>query len=162
MLIVVLFQDARMVKGRKLLLKKEDTYRVHPESCKLISQEHDTVYWTYRGYLSTGIIFDQGKYRAQLGHHQVITGVDVGMRGLCVGDRRTLTIQPEWGYGPRGFPGKIPPNSVLMFDVELMGIERPNGPKSYIGDLKKKAYAVEDKIMHLKETKTWRRLHPAF
>ena len=49
------------------------------------------------------------------------------MRGLCVGDKRRMTIHPEWGYGERGVAGTIPPNSVLVFDVELTSIERPNG-----------------------------------
>ena len=95
---------------------------------------------------------------------QVITGVDVGMRGMCVGDKRTLTIQPEWGYGSKGFPGKIPANSVLNFDVELAGIERPGGDKAYIGDLTQpprgrgadKGGVLDPKV------KVWRRAHPGF
>ena len=54
---------------------------------------------------------------------QVIRGWDEGVAKMSVGERSTLTIQPSWGYGKRGAGGVIPPNAVLIFDVELLGIK---------------------------------------
>lgn len=58
--------------------------------------------------------YDRGQPLSfQLGKGQVIQGWDQGLTGMVVGEKRTLTIPPEMGYGSRGFPGAIPPNSVL-------------------------------------------------
>lgn len=56
-----------------------------------------------------------------LGTGQVIKGWDEGLTGMCIGDKRTLTIQPEYGYGARGV-GPIPANAVLIFETELVKI----------------------------------------
>lgn len=45
---------------------------------------------------------------------------------MCVGEKRKLVIPPSLGYGTSGSPPRIPPNSVLTFEVELMNIERKN------------------------------------
>lgn len=42
---------------------------------------------------------------------------------MSVGERAKLTISPDYGYGPRGASGVIPPNATLIFDVELISIE---------------------------------------
>lgn len=45
---------------------------------------------------------------------------------MCVGEKRRLTIHPDWAYGDEGRPGSIPPKSTLVFDVELHAIHRPD------------------------------------
>jgi FKBP-type peptidyl-prolyl cis-trans isomerase len=70
--------------------------------------------------------FDSSRTRGQpfefpLGGGRVIQGWDQGVQGMKVGGQRTLIIPSAMGYGPRG-AGPIPPNSVLVFDVELLGV----------------------------------------
>ena len=81
----------------------------------------------YTGWLTDGKKFDSSVDRGQpfafqLGSGQVIQGWDRGVAGMKVGGKRKLTIPPELGYGPRGFPGAIPPNATLVFEVELLGV----------------------------------------
>ena len=79
----------------------------------------------YTGWLTNGTKFDSSKDRGQpfefpLGGGRVIRGWDEGVQGMKVGGVRKLTIPPELGYGARGFPGAIPPNATLVFEVELL------------------------------------------
>ncbi|KAL9255154.1 Peptidyl-prolyl cis-trans isomerase FKBP53-like protein [Drosera capensis] len=73
-----------------------------------------------------GQIFDSNINKApfpfRLGVGAVIKGWDVGVEGMRVGDKRRLTIPPQMGYGAKGAPPKIPPNSWLVFDVELIDV----------------------------------------
>jgi FKBP-type peptidyl-prolyl cis-trans isomerase len=75
----------------------------------------------YTGWLTNGTQFDSGVYSFTLGARRVIEGWDEGLAGMQVGQRRKLVIPPELGYGSRDM-GEIPPNSTLVFDVELLGI----------------------------------------
>jgi FKBP-type peptidyl-prolyl cis-trans isomerase len=72
--------------------------------------------------------FDSSRTRGKpftfpLGGGRVIKGWDQGVAGMKVGGQRTLTIPADLGYGTRGAGGSIPPNAVLVFDVELIGVK---------------------------------------
>ncbi|WP_210252077.1 FKBP-type peptidyl-prolyl cis-trans isomerase [Rhodoplanes serenus] len=81
----------------------------------------------YTGKLTNGTTFDSSVGRAPftftLGGGQVIKGWDQGVAGMRVGGKRRLVIPPELGYGARGAPPQIPPNSTLVFEIDLLGIE---------------------------------------
>jgi peptidylprolyl isomerase len=83
----------------------------------------------YTGWLENGKKFDSSVDRGEpftfkLGAHEVITGWDEGVAGMKVGGKRQLKIPPEAGYGARNVGnGLIPPNSTLIFDVELLKVQ---------------------------------------
>jgi FKBP-type peptidyl-prolyl cis-trans isomerase len=62
-------------------------------------------------------------FEFKLGAGEVIRGWDEGVAGMKVGGQRTLTIPSDLGYGRRGAGGVIPPNAVLVFDVELLDVK---------------------------------------
>jgi FKBP-type peptidyl-prolyl cis-trans isomerase len=82
----------------------------------------------YTGTLQNGTKFDSSRDRGQpfpvtIGIGQVIKGWDEAVPGMKVGERRRLTIPPAAAYGSQGRPPTIPPDSTLIFDVELMAVE---------------------------------------
>ncbi len=87
----------------------------------------DIVIVHYTGRLKSGEKFDSSLDRKEpfsfeLGEGKVIKGWDEGVAGMKVGGKRQLVIPSELGYGMRGSPPKIPPNSELLFDVELLKV----------------------------------------
>jgi hypothetical protein len=87
----------------------------------------DRVVVNYTGWLTDGTKFDSSldhgrPFEFRLGAGNVIRGWDQGVEGMRVGGKRKLTIPPELGYGQRGM-GKIPPDSTLIFEVELLEIK---------------------------------------
>ena len=101
------------------------------ENMEKISKKGDVLVMNYTGRLTNGTVFDSNvdpkfnhvePFKFVLGAGQVIAGWDEGLLGMKIGEKKTLTIPPEKAYGSRAV-GSIPPNSTLVFDVELVGIE---------------------------------------
>ena len=87
-----------------------------------------TVSVHYTGTLTNGTKFDSSRDRGQpfqfvIGVGKVIKGWDEGVMSMKVGGRRKLTIPAQLGYGARGAGNVIPPNAMLLFDVELLDVK---------------------------------------
>jgi FKBP-type peptidyl-prolyl cis-trans isomerase len=96
----------------------------------LEAEKYDILTVNYTGKLEDGTIFDSSKnpgrdpFRFTVGLGQVIKGWDEGFVGMKIGGMRTLTIPPEMGYGVRGAGDVIPQNATLIFEVELLEVEK--------------------------------------
>ncbi|MBN4051275.1 FKBP-type peptidyl-prolyl cis-trans isomerase [bacterium AH-315-M05] len=106
--------------GLQYIMVKEGT-GVQPVSGKQVIVH-------YTGYLDDGSIFDSSVERGQplpftLGVGQVIKGWDEGVALLKVGGKARLIIPSGLAYGAKGYPGLIPPNATLTFDVELVEVK---------------------------------------
>jgi FKBP-type peptidyl-prolyl cis-trans isomerase len=82
----------------------------------------------YTGWLTSGKKFDSSVGKAPfevapLGSAPVIKGWNEGIVGMKVGGKRQLRIPPDLAYGADGYPGAIPPNSTLIFDVQLLSVK---------------------------------------
>ena len=87
----------------------------------------NTVRVNYRGTLPNGSEFDSSYKRHEpisFPLRGVIPCWTQGVQKMKVGGKATLTCPAATGYGARGVPGVIPPNTVLTFEVELLAIER--------------------------------------
>jgi FKBP-type peptidyl-prolyl cis-trans isomerase len=96
-----------------------------------VAKEGDGVRVHYTGWLTNGKKFDSSvdagrPFTFVLGNGEVIKGWDEGVAGMKVGGKRQFHIPPDLGYGESGTPdGTIPPNSTLIFEVQLLSIQEP-------------------------------------
>lgn len=90
------------------------------------AKKGDHVQVHYTGWLTSGKKFDSsvgGKpFEFRIGNGDVIKGWEEGVTGMKVGGKRQLKIPPDLAYGKDGYPGAIPPNATLIFDIQLIGI----------------------------------------
>jgi len=94
----------------------------------------DDVECYYTGKLADGKVFDtnmvedpkkpgkRAPLRFKVGAGKVIRGWDEALQTMSKGEKAEIVIQPDWAYGKKGLEGKIPPNSTLTFEVELVNI----------------------------------------
>jgi peptidylprolyl isomerase len=102
-------------------------YIVIAEGDGATPQPGQTVSVHYTGWFTDGNKFDSSvdrgtPYSFPLGQRQVIAGWDEGVALMRVGDKRRFIVPSDLAYGERGHPAGIPPNTVLIFDVELLDI----------------------------------------
>lgn len=125
------------VTGGKLPEPEVKIEVIHkPFMCHRKSKYGDMLLVHYDGFLeSNGTMFhssridgDKNPVWFTLGIKEVIKGWDKGLKNMCTGERRKLTVPPSLAYGKEG-QGKIPSSSTLIFDIELMDIQ--NGPRSH-------------------------------
>jgi peptidylprolyl isomerase len=91
-------------------------------------QQGQTIKVHYTGWLTDGTKFDSSRDRGEpivlrFDTGQVIKGWDLGLASMRVGGKRRLIIPAELGYGANGAGEAIPPDSTLVFDVELIAVE---------------------------------------
>ena len=113
--------NSQEIKGMKIETLKEGM----GEEAK----NGDTISVHYTGTFEDGTKFDSSRNRGTpfsftLGAGKVIKGWDLGVLGMKVGEQRKLIIPSELAYGSQGVPGAIPPNSTLIFEVELLSINQ--------------------------------------
>ncbi len=105
--------------GLKYQVMKRGTGTVSPKAT-------DTVNVHYHGTLLNGTVFDSSVQRGQpisFPLNGVIRGWTEGVQLMKVGDKFKFEIPPDLAYGAAGRPPVIPPNSTLVFEVELLGIQ---------------------------------------
>uniref|UniRef100_A0A1A7ZCW0 peptidylprolyl isomerase n=1 Tax=Nothobranchius furzeri TaxID=105023 RepID=A0A1A7ZCW0_NOTFU len=107
------------------------TNQVVPESCTRKTVAGDFVRYHYNGSLLDGTFFDSSysrnrTYDTYVGQGYVIPGMDEGLIGVCVGERRTITIPPHLAYGEEGTGSKIPGSAVLVFDIHIVDFHNPS------------------------------------
>ena len=119
-----IMENTQKEEGVKITILKEGTGSV--------AKAGDTVAMNYTGTFLDGKTFDSNvdpkfnhvqPFVFTLGVGQVIKGWDVGVAGMKVGEKRKLEIKSEFAYGANGAGSAIPPNTDLVFEVELLGIK---------------------------------------
>lgn len=95
-----------------------------------VAEAGDSVTVNYVGALTNGTVFDASEnhsangFTFTLGAGQVIKGWDQGILGMKVGGKRQLLIPAELAYGSQSPAPSIPPNSALVFEVELLKVQK--------------------------------------
>eukprot|EP00600_Ochromonadales_sp_CCMP1393_P008449 CAMPEP_0174953704 /NCGR_PEP_ID=MMETSP0004_2-20121128/5_1 /TAXON_ID=420556 /ORGANISM="Ochromonas sp., Strain CCMP1393" /LENGTH=190 /DNA_ID=CAMNT_0016201413 /DNA_START=222 /DNA_END=794 /DNA_ORIENTATION=- len=132
----------------------------------------DTLLVHYEGFIADvsstgnkGKMFDSSvkrnkPFEFKLGAGQVIAGWDQGIVGLCLGEKTTLTIPPELGYGAKG-SRNIPPNATLRFTIDLVGINDNRLPVEEEPNVFEEMDSNRDKKITYEEMQAWfKTMHP--
>ena len=93
-----------------------------------VAEAGDQVVVHYEGWLPDGTLIDSSRARHEplelpLGMDVVIDAWDQGIAGMRVGELRRIVAPPELAYGAGGSPGVVPPDTPLVFEIELLGIK---------------------------------------
>ncbi len=89
-----------------------------------VAQRGCTVTLRYSGYLHRGDSFQKEMiYTFRLGKREVIAGLEYAVEDMKVGGRRRVKVSPHLAYRKAGIPGSIPPNALLVFEIELVAVE---------------------------------------
>lgn len=130
LLLTLYFSSAFSESQDKLVIEQ-----MIKHSCGRKSQNGDKLELHYVGTLQNKKVFDSSRDRKQtfdfvIGRGEVIQGWEKGLLEMCPGDRRRLIVPPSLGYGDMNM-GKIPANSHLFFDVQLISIFDPASERKY-------------------------------
>jgi len=122
------YMVAAAEEGKKVT-KLQIGIKKRVDDCKVKSRKGDSLSMHYTGKLEDGTEFDSSVGRGTpfvftLGTGQVIKGWDQGLLNMCEGEKRKLVIPSDLGYGDHGSPPKIPGGATLIFEVELIKIDR--------------------------------------
>ena len=111
----------------KLAKKTVRIEQIRPGNGRDFPMKGDRVTVHYTGHFEDGKIFDTSLRKSRpftfrVGMGRVIRGWDYALPRISVGEITKLVIQPEYGYGKKGAPPKIPPDAVLIFEIEFLSI----------------------------------------
>ena len=110
----------RTASGINIRMLRAGTSDTYPQKSQSIAVHYDA-------FLPSGTMWDSSRRRGRplrfrLGCGQVVPGLDDAIAQLSLGMRARVTIPAELAYGERGFPGLVPPNTNIDFDIELLEI----------------------------------------
>ncbi|XP_056143308.1 peptidyl-prolyl cis-trans isomerase FKBP10 isoform X2 [Lampris incognitus] len=106
-----------------------------PQECNMTSEADDLIQYRYNCSMMDGtLLYSSDHYHspavATLGANTVIQGLDEGLKGMCVGERREVTVPPHLGHGENGAKD-VPSNAVLFFELELLELQK-GVPEGYM------------------------------
>ncbi|XP_029912853.1 peptidyl-prolyl cis-trans isomerase FKBP10 [Myripristis murdjan] len=104
-----------------------------PEVCTRRTVVGDYIRYHYNGTFQDGTAFDSSyqrnsTYNTYIGKGYVISGMDKALQGLCMGEKRRITVPPHFAYGENGVENLIPSSAVLIFDIHVIDFHNPNDP----------------------------------
>lgn len=123
-LLLSIFSGANCALANKKLKDVLITVEYRPEQCDSTAEEGDKITVEYSGFLESGVMFDttslaeRGPLNFTLGTNTVIPGLERGILGMCLGEKRKLVIPSHLAYGNQGYR-TIPGDTTIFFDVEL-------------------------------------------
>lgn len=138
---------AAPTNGLKELVKTD----VKKSDSKIVVEEGDWAVMLYKGTLKNGTVFDENMkptdapFVFQVGQGSVIKGWDQGIPGMTKGSKRRLEIPAALAYGDTSPSDKIPANSDLYFDVELLEVIKKDGYGDFIKNIVKQGTGPEAK-----------------
>ena len=120
---------------------------------------HSKIKVHYKGFLENGTLFDSSykrkqPFQFQIGTRKVIEGWEIGLIGMKVGGKRTFVVPSDLAYGKNGAGDIIPPNSKLIFEIEIIDVKLPSYKLIKANELKKK----QDKgfiVIDIRSKKEW-------